>query len=49
MATFSRTVTVNWEGSIMEGTGTAHAGSGAFELPVSFARRIGAAQWAPRR
>ena len=44
MATFSRHVTVNWEGSIMEGKGTAKAGSGAFELPVSFPRRIGDAQ-----
>jgi lipoyl-dependent peroxiredoxin len=41
MATFSRNVTVNWEGSIMEGHGTAKAGSGAFNLPVSFPARIG--------
>jgi osmotically inducible protein OsmC len=41
MATFSRNVTVNWEGPIMEGKGTARAGSGAFNLPVSFPRRIG--------
>jgi osmotically inducible protein OsmC len=41
MATFSRNVTVNWEGPIMEGKGTANAGSGAFQLPVSFPRRIG--------
>src|SRR3954462_2654027 len=41
MATFSRNVTVNWEGPIMEGKGTAKAGSGAFNLPVSFPRRIG--------
>ena len=44
MATFSRIVTVNWEGSIMEGKGTAKAGSGAFNLPVSFPRRVGDAQ-----
>jgi osmotically inducible protein OsmC len=44
MATFSRNVTVNWEGSIMEGAGEAKAGSGAFTLPVSFPRRIGDAQ-----
>ena len=44
MATFSRNVTVNWEGSIMEGKGTAKADSGAFNLPVSFPRRIGDAQ-----
>jgi organic hydroperoxide reductase OsmC/OhrA len=41
MATFSRNVTVNWEGSLMEGKGQAKAGSGAFSLPVSFPRRIG--------
>src|SRR4029078_3281301 len=41
MATFSRSVTVNWEGGIMDGKGTAKAGSGAFNLPVSFPRRIG--------
>ena len=41
MATFSRNVTVNWEGSLMEGKGTAKAGSGAFSLPVSFPRRVG--------
>ena len=44
MSTFSRNVTVNWEGSIMEGAGQAKAGSGAFTLPVSFPRRIGDAQ-----
>ncbi len=44
MATFSRNVTVNWEGSVMEGKGTAKAGSGAFNLPVNFPRRIGDAQ-----
>jgi len=44
MATFSRNVTVNWEGSLMEGKGEATAGSGAFSLPVSFPRRIGEAQ-----
>ncbi len=44
MATFSRNVSVNWEGPIMEGKGTAKAGSGAFNLPVSFPRRIGDAE-----
>ena len=44
MATFSRNVTVNWEGPIMEGKGTAKAGSGAFNLPISFPRRIGDAE-----
>ena len=41
MATFSRNVTVNWEGSVLEGKGTAKAGTGAFTLPVSFPRRVG--------
>ena len=41
MATFSRTVTVDWSGPIMEGKGTAKAGTGAFTLPVSFPSRIG--------
>lgn len=39
--TFSRSVTVDWQGSIMEGGGTAKAGTGAFNLPVTFPRRIG--------
>ena len=43
MATFSRSTTVDWTGSIMEGTGTAKAGTGAFTLPVSFPKRIGEA------
>ena len=41
MATFSRSVEVDWSGSIMEGKGTAKAGTGAFSLPVSFPSRIG--------
>ena len=41
MAEFSRTVTVDWAGSIMEGKGQAKAGSGAFTLPVTFPSRIG--------
>jgi len=41
MATFSRSVTVDWAGSIMEGKGEAKAGSGAFTLPVTFPSRIG--------
>ena len=40
MATFSRNVTVNWTGSIMEGKGQMKAGSGAFDLPVTFPKRI---------
>jgi osmotically inducible protein OsmC len=41
MATFSRSVTVDWAGSVMEGKGTAKAGTGAFTLPVTFPARIG--------
>jgi lipoyl-dependent peroxiredoxin len=41
MATFSRNVTVNWEGSLMEGKGQVKAGTGAFTLPVTFPRRVG--------
>jgi len=44
--TFSRNVTVDWQGSIMEGSGVAKAGTGAFSLPVSFPRRIGDPQGA---
>ena len=44
MATFSRTAEVDWSGPIMEGTGTAKAGTGAFSLPVSFPSRIGEPQ-----
>jgi osmotically inducible protein OsmC len=39
--TFSRHTTVDWKGTILEGTGDAKAGSGAFSLPVTFPRRIG--------
>lgn len=41
MASFSRTVTVDWSGPIMEGKGIAKAGTGAFSLPVTFPSRIG--------
>lgn len=41
MATFSRTVTVDWAGPIMEGKGTVKAGTGAFNVPVTFPSRIG--------
>ena len=41
MATFSRTATTDWSGSIMEGKGQVKAGSGAFSLPVTFPARIG--------
>jgi osmotically inducible protein OsmC len=39
--TFSRSVSVDWQGTIMEGAGIAKAGTGAFALPVTFPRRIG--------
>ena len=38
MATFERHVDVEWTGSVMEGSGTAKAGTGAFTLPVTFPR-----------
>ena len=41
MATFSRSVDVDWTGNLMEGSGQAKAGTGAFTLPVSFPKRIG--------
>jgi osmotically inducible protein OsmC len=41
MATFERNVTVDWQGSVMEGKGEAKAGTGAFSLPVTFPARIG--------
>ncbi len=41
MATFSRRVEVDWQGSVMEGKGEARAGSGAFTMPVTFPSRIG--------
>lgn len=40
MASFSRSVEVDWKGSVMEGKGEAKAGTGAFTLPVSFPSRI---------
>ena len=39
--TFSRTVTVDWQGSVTEGKGEVKAGTGAFTLPVTFPSRIG--------
>ena len=41
MATFSRSVEVDWTGTLMEGSGQAKAGTGAFTLPVTFPKRIG--------
>ena len=43
MATFERHVDVEWTGSVMDGGGTAKAGTGAFSLPVTFPSRIGEA------
>src|SRR5262245_63405196 len=41
MPHFSRTVTVDWAGSVRDGKGEVKAGTGAFTLPVSFQRRVG--------
>jgi osmotically inducible protein OsmC len=41
MAEFSRHVDVNWTGTLMEGHGTATAGTGSFSIPVTFPSRIG--------
>jgi osmotically inducible protein OsmC len=41
MATFERHVDVDWTGGLMDGKGSAKAGTGAFNLPVSFPRRVG--------
>ena len=40
MATFARSVDVEWNGNLMEGKGTATAGTRAFSLPVTFPSRI---------
>ena len=40
MATFARHVDVEWTGTLMEGNGTAKAGTGAFTVPVTFPSRI---------
>jgi osmotically inducible protein OsmC len=42
MPTFARKATINWKGSILEGSGEVQAGSGAFSLPVTFPKRISA-------
>jgi osmotically inducible protein OsmC len=41
MASFSRHVDVEWTGGLMDGSGVARAGTGAFSLPVTFPSRIG--------
>jgi osmotically inducible protein OsmC len=38
--TFARHVDVEWTGTLMEGAGTAKAGTGAFSVPVTFPSRI---------
>jgi osmotically inducible protein OsmC len=40
MATFARHVDVDWTGGLLDGSGTASAGSGAFSVPVTFPSRI---------
>jgi osmotically inducible protein OsmC len=40
MASFARHVDVEWNGTLMEGNGTATAGTGAFTFPVTFPSRI---------
>jgi lipoyl-dependent peroxiredoxin len=38
---FSRHVDVDWNGTLMEGSGRTKAGTAAFDLPVTFPSRIG--------
>jgi osmotically inducible protein OsmC len=40
MATFARHADVEWSGGLMDGSGTARGGSGAFALPVTFPSRV---------
>jgi len=40
MASFARHVDVDWTGGLLDGSGTAKAGSGAFSVPVTFPSRI---------
>lgn len=40
MATFARHADVEWTGGLMDGSGTAKAGTGAFSVPVTFPSRI---------
>jgi osmotically inducible protein OsmC len=41
VATFARHVDVQWDGTLMEGSDQAKAGTGAFSVPVTFPSRIG--------
>jgi lipoyl-dependent peroxiredoxin len=40
MSSFARHADVEWNGGLMDGNGTAKAGTGAFSLPVTFPSRI---------
>ena len=40
MSSFARHADVEWNGGLMDGNGTATAGTGAFSLPVTFPSRI---------
>ena len=40
MAAFVRHADVEWNGGLMDGNGTAKAGTGAFNVPVTFPSRI---------
>src|SRR5688572_13188216 len=40
IATFTRHADVEWTGGLLDGSGTASAGSGAFSVPVTFPSRI---------
>ncbi len=40
MAAFVRHADVEWNGGLMDGSGTAKAGTGAFSVPVTFPSRI---------
>ena len=42
MSTFARHADVDWTGTLLEGSGKASAGTGAFSLPVTFPSRIAA-------
>lgn len=40
MAEFARHADVDWTGNLMDGSGSASAGTGAFSVPVTFPSRI---------
>lgn len=41
MATFARHADVEWNGTVLEGNGKVKAGTGSYDLPVTFPSRIG--------